>query len=177
MSNPYVGEIELFGFNFAPQGWALCQGQLLSISQNTALFSLLGTQYGGDGRSTFGLPNLQGLVPVGQGQGPGLSSYTVGQTGGTATVTLNSGQIAAHTHTLPASSGHGTPTPSTSVFLGSTGAGIGQHPKIYDSASNAAMSPQASLPSTGGGGPHNNMAPYVSMNFCIALTGVFPPRN
>src|ERR1700761_7227602 len=132
MSQPFLGEIEIFGFNFAPQGWAQCNGQLLSVKQNNALFSLLGTQFGGDGQSTFGLPNLQGQIPVGQGQGPGLSRYTMGETSGTETVTLLLSEMPSHTHTLPVDPGDGRiPAPSPSTVLGATGRGA---PDVYAAA-------------------------------------------
>jgi microcystin-dependent protein len=177
MSEQFVGEIALFGFNFPPKGWAFCQGQLLAISQNTALFSLLGTQYGGDGKSTFALPNLQGNIPNHQGQGPGLSSYVMGQTGGEAAVTLQASQIAAHTHTLPVSSvvaKVNTPTNATVVgaVAGGRGGGAGT---AYGTTTLANMAAQPGN-TAGGNQPHNNMAPYVTLNYCIALTGIFPSR-
>jgi microcystin-dependent protein len=179
MSEPFVGEIEIYAFNFAPKGWAFCQGQLLAISQNTALFSLLGTQYGGDGKSTFGLPNLQGKIPNHFGQGPGLSLYTQGQTGGEATVTLLASQMPAHNHTVNASSSSGhINNPTAATVLGAVGGGIGKSGKAYtaSTASNVNMGTSASN-NAGGGQPHNNMAPYVALNYCIALQGVFPARN
>jgi microcystin-dependent protein len=178
MSEPFVGEIEIFAFNFAPKGWALCQGQLLAISTNTALFSLLGTYYGGDGKSTFGLPNLQGNIPVGMGQGPGLSPYDLGETGGEATVTLLANQLGAHTHTLPVSSvvaKVNTPTNATVVgaVAGGRGGGAGT---AYGTTTLANMAAQPGN-TAGGNQPHNNMAPYVTFSYCIALQGVFPSRN
>jgi microcystin-dependent protein len=177
--DPFLGEIRVTGFNFAPTGWALCQGQLLSISSNTALFSLLGTIYGGDGRTNFALPNLQGTIPIGFGQGAGLSSYTQGQTGGASTVTLTLQQNPTHTHTMQVGSGKGVDTPSATVYLaGEARGGIG----------NAFATPatQSSSPTTmavdeaqtvGGGQPHNNMAPYLALNYIIALQGIFPSRQ
>jgi microcystin-dependent protein len=176
MSDQFVAEIRIFGFNFAPKGWAFCNGQLLPISQNTALFSLLGTMYGGDGKSTFGLPNLQGNVPmhVGQSQGPGLSTHDVGETGGSETVTLLTSEVPTHGHSLNAdgidAADTNVPSPNAS-YAQSTGG------FLYQSTANATLAPQA-LPSYPGGNlPHNNLMPYLTLNFCIALQGVFPPRS
>jgi microcystin-dependent protein len=175
MSSPFLGEIEIFGFNFAPYGWAQCNGQLLPVTQNTALFSLLGTQFGGDGHSTFGLPNLQGQIPVGPGQGPGLSRYTIGETAGAETVTLTVSEIPSHTHTLPVDPGAGrSPAPSPSTVLGATGRGA---PEVYaDAATSGAMMTVSSVGASGGSQPHNNMMPYLTLNYCISLQGVFPVR-
>ncbi len=174
MSQPYVAEIRVFPFNFAPKGWATCNGQLLAISQNTALFSLLGTNYGGDGKSTFGLPNFQGRVAVAAGQSPGTSQYSLGETFGTANVTLIESAMPAHTHQVSAddlalnatqTSPHGN-VPGAPDLINMYGtANAAQH-----------MSPFMLSPS-GGGGPHNNMMPTLTLNFCIALQGVFPPRG
>ena len=174
MSDPFIGEIRLFGFNFAPQGWAQCNGQLLQISQNTALFSILGVTYGGDGRTTFALPNLQGRSALSAGQGPGLSSRVLGQSGGEAAVTLTSGEIPQHTHTAAASTNLGDQA-SPANTLWATGAG-GRGQNFYASGADVAMSSQAIGPA-GGGQPHNNLPPYLALNFCIALQGVFPPRS
>ncbi len=161
--------------NFAPKGWAFCNGQLLPISQNTALFSLLGTIYGGDGRSTFALPNLQGSAPLQAGQGPGLSLRDLGQRGGSTTVTLAQAEMPAHSHTALANA-VGTPvaTPGNNTWA-PPGAGRGL--AIYDPAagSGPAMN-SAALAPAGGSQPHNNMPPYLTLNFIIALQGVFPPR-
>lgn len=175
MADPFVAEIRIFPFNFAPTGWALCNGQLMPISQNTALFSLLGTTYGGDGRSTFALPNLQGSAPMHPGQGPGLSLHDLGETGGSETVTLLQSEIPAHNHTIRANDGDGiSPTPTGNV---ASGPGADRDLFWYkDGASNSVMNPGA-LAITGGGQPHNNMMPYLTVNFCIALQGVFPPRT
>ncbi|WP_158822878.1 phage tail protein [Granulicella sp. S156] len=175
MSSSFVGEIEIFGFNFAPQGWALCAGQLLPISQNTALFSLLGTQYGGDGKSTFGLPNLQGTIPVSQGQGPGLSDYNMGETGGTETVTLTINQIPIHAHNLAASAvGGKIETPSAATVLGVTERGT----EPYAAAPTAGATMNTNIVGTAGGSlPHNNMMPYLTLNYCISLYGIFPARS
>lgn len=175
MSSPFVAEIRMFACNFAPTGWAQCNGQLLPISQNTALFSLLGTFYGGDGKSTFALPNLQGSVPINQGQGPGLSDRFLGESGGSQNITLLVSEIPAHFHAI---NGHtadagDNPTPSPTVVLAKSNNG-----QAYQSTVGAfvPMAPQALAP-TGGGLPHNNMQPYLTVNFCIALQGVFPPRG
>lgn len=176
MSSSFVGEIEIFGFNFAPQGWALCAGQLLPISQNTALFSLLGTQYGGDGKSTFGLPNLQGTIPVSQGQGPGLSLYDMGETGGAEAVTLTLNLIPSHTHTLAASAAtDGVGTPSSGSALGAAKRGGSD---IYATTPTAGATMNTNIVGTvGGSQPHNNMMPYVTLNYCISLYGIFPARS
>jgi microcystin-dependent protein len=173
MSDQYLGEIRNFGFNYAPQGWALCAGQLLAISQNTALFSLLGTNFGGDGRSTFGLPNLQGNMPIGQGQGPSLTNRVIGETGGSATVVLTTQGMPAHTHGVSAvaTGMHGT-SPTNGGGLG--GLGRGASP-VYESTPSSQMAP-ASIQIAGSGNAHNNMMPYLTTNFCIALQGVFPQR-
>src|SRR5208337_1691304 len=176
MANPYVGEIRMAGFNFAPVGWAQCNGQLLPISQNTALFSLLGTFYGGDGKSTFGLPNMQGCAPMHFGSGAGLSQRDIGETGGETAVTLLSSQMPLHPHVAQnaAASTAGTPGP-TDIF---GGGGRGKEP-AYAPASTAntvKMSVRA-VGTAGNNQPHNNMPPYLTVNFIIALQGVFPPRS
>lgn len=174
MSTPFVAEIRIVGFNFAPTGWALCNGQLLPISQNTALFSLLGTSYGGDGKSTFALPNLQGSAPIHQGQGPGLSDRVVGESGGEQSVTLLETEIPAHSHSVRADSGNGNQTsPVNNVWSSLAGR---TPPPLYSNTSNTAMSPQAGG-IAGGSQPHNNMSPYLVLNFIIALQGIFPPRS
>ena len=170
--DPFLGEIRMAGFSFAPKGWALCNGQLLGVSQNSALFSLLGVRYGGDGKTTFGLPNFQGSVPVGAGQGPGLSGYAVGQVGGESTVTLSSSQVAQHSHGFGASAGDGNSQTATNSTL-ATGIGIGDY---------AAPGPLAPLNPNmlspiGSGQAHNNLMPYCTLLFVIALVGVFPARN
>ena len=173
MSDAFVAEIRIFPFNFPPRGWSFCNGQLLPISQNTALFSLLGTTYGGDGKSTFALPNLQGNAPMQPGQGPGLSLRDLGEMSGVDNVTLLASEIPVHTHALRASSDAGdlfAPSASTSL-AGSTGASAYQP----SNASAVQMAPQA-LPPAGGSLPHNNMQPYLTLNFCIARQGIFPQR-
>ena len=172
MSDQFVAEIRIFGFNFAPNGWALCDGQLLPISQNTALFSLLGTQYGGDGKSTFALPNLQGSAAIQQGQGNGLSERFVGETGGSQTVTLNASEMPLHAHTLSASILPADSPNPTGAYTAAPG-----NDNLY--AAPNGVQPMASqcLPAAGGSQPHNNMQPYLTMNFCIAMQGIFPPRS
>ncbi len=180
MSDQFVGEIRCFGFNFAPIGWALCNGQLMPISQNTALFSLLGTFYGGDGRSTYALPNLQGCVPIGIGQGPGLSNFVQGETGGEASVTILGSEMPAHSHTFSGtSSSANDKRPKTgAAFATSTKAGPLSPGDNYYAAPGVLTALDAATvqPLVGGGQPHNNLQPYLTVNFCIALQGVFPPR-
>jgi len=171
VSDQYLGEIRMFGFNFAPQGWAFCNGQILPISQNTALFSLLGTTYGGNGTSTFGLPNLQGRVAIHQGQGLGLSPYDLGQVGGTETVTLTQNQMPQHNHSVNASS-----APGTGGRPG--GAVLARAPDDVYAASSDGTTMLANMVGTAGGSqPHSNIQPYVVVTFCIALQGIFPSRN
>lgn len=171
--DPFLGEIRIFTGNFPPKGWAFCNGQLMSISQNTALFSLLGTFYGGDGKSTFALPNLQGSVPLGQGQGPGLTDRVLGETGGAATVTLLTTEMPAHTHTVNAVAepGDGT-SPSNDLWAAS----VLRDRQYATGSPTATMSPTA-INVAGGSQPHNNMQPYLGLNFIIALQGVFPQRG
>jgi len=176
MSDPFLAEIRVFPFNFAPLGWALCNGQLLPISQNTALFSLLGTTYGGDGRSTFALPNLQGSAPLGYGQGPGLSPYDLGETGGSETVTLNGTQLPQHTHSVVANNTAGGSNSPANNFFGQSQARAKSAGYVSSGTLSVSMSPQA-VASAGGGQPHNNMPPYLCLNFCIAMQGIFPSRS
>jgi microcystin-dependent protein len=175
MADPFVAEIRIFPFNFAPKGWAMCDGQLMPISQNTALFSLLGTTYGGDGKSTFALPNIQGRAAMHPGQGPGLSLHDLGEAGGSESVTLLTNEIPAHSHAISTSQGDGTErTPGVAGGqLLATGVGISQYqtPGALTSLSANAVT------QTGGSQPHNNMQPYLTFNFNIALQGVFPPRT
>jgi microcystin-dependent protein len=172
MSDQFLAEIRIFPFNFAPRGWAQCNGQILSISQNTALFSLLGTNYGGNGTSNFGLPNFQGNAPIHQGQGTGLSPYAVGETGGTPTVTLLGNQAPGHSHTFS-----GDPTAKKEVTGIANAAPAGaQNPAYSTAAPNTPMSPTMLVPA-GGGLPHDNMQPYLTLNFCIATGGIYPPRG
>jgi microcystin-dependent protein len=176
MSDPFVAEIRIFSFNFAPVGWAACDGQVLPISQNTALFSLIGTYYGGNGTSNFALPNLQGAAPMFYGQAPGLSQYSLGQSAGSPAVTLPEAELPSHTHALQAYVGRGTneKTPGPQAVLASS-----QGNYVYDSATNpptSPMSPQM-ITAAGGGQAHNNMMPYLTLGFYIALQGIFPPRS
>ncbi len=170
MADPFVAEIRMFPFNFAPQGWAFCDGQLLPISQNTALFSLLGTIYGGNGLSTFALPNLQGRAAMLHGQGPGLSLRDQGEEGGTETVTLLESEIPSHSHTL-----RGSLEDNDSTLPG--GQSYGNLSVLYHPGpANTNLAAQALSP-VGGGLPHSNMMPYLTLNFCIALQGIYPPRS
>jgi len=175
MSDPFLAEIRMFCGNFAPVGWATCDGQLLPISQSTALFSLLGTQYGGDGRTTFALPNLQARAPLGQGQGPGLSSYVVGQDVGEATVTLLASELPVHTHTANGRAADGThPSPAANMW---GQARVGRvNDLMYGTPATTTMSGGA-LATVGGGQPHNNRPPYLTVLFIIALQGIYPPRG
>jgi microcystin-dependent protein len=176
MSDPFVAEIRIFAGNFAPLGWAECNGQIMSISQNTALFSLLGTTYGGDGKSTFALPNLQGCAPMQQGQGPGLSLRDLGETGGEQAVTLLQSEIPAHPHTVQATAGGGGSSVPTNNAWASGAKGLGDLYSPSNTQTNVQMSPLAVSPS-GGSLPHNNMMPYLGVTFIIALQGVYPPRS
>lgn len=167
MAEPFLGEIRLFAGNFAPKGWAFCDGQLLPISQNTALFSILGTTYGGNGQTTFALPDLRGREPIHAGQGPGLQSYTLGESAGEEAVTLNVNQLPAHTHAQPATNAdEGTNKPGSAVpAKGGVYAG---------SSDGTTMSPTTV---SGGSQPHDNRSPYLTVSFIIALQGIFPSRN
>jgi len=171
MSDPFVAEIRLFAGNFAPTGWALCNGQLMPISQNTALFSLLGTFYGGDGKSTFALPNLQGSSPLGQGQGPGLSEYFLGQTGGVSAVTLLQSEMPFHSHQL-----QGATDDVNSLSPIGAMPGAAESAGLYRTGANATMAATAQFVQ-GGSLPHNNRQPYLGLTFIIALQGVYPPRS
>jgi len=174
MSDPFVAEIRIVGFNFAPTGWAFCNGQIMSISQNTALFSLLGTTYGGDGKTTFALPNLQGRSPVHQGQGAGLSERDLGESGGSPSVTLIESQLPAHAHSVGAAAGGGNQvSPTGRVWSSLPGR---TPPLLFAATPNTTMSPQA-FATAGGSQPHNNMSPYLVLNFIIALQGIYPPRS
>ncbi len=174
MSSPFVAEIRIAGFNFAPRGWAFCNGQILPLSQNTALFSLLGTTYGGNGASNFALPNLQGSAPMFWGQGPGLSLYDIGEQSGAETVTLLQTEMPAHNHTLSARPTGAVPPQASPVGLAQ--ARTNSRPYNPTAVSNSPMNPLM-LGATGSTLPHNNMMPYLTMNFIIALQGIFPPRS
>jgi microcystin-dependent protein len=171
MPQPFVGEIRIFAGDFAPTGWALCNGQLLSIGQNTALFSLIGTAFGGNGVSTFALPNLQGRVPLGSGQGPGLTDRARGNVLGEEAHALNGPEMAAHTHTLGASSANGNSDAVAGNVMARSPAAIPQFHVTADATLHS-----ATVGATGGGQPHNNMQPYLTLNFIIALQGQFPPQ-
>ncbi|ADB51026.1 phage tail protein [Conexibacter woesei] len=174
MTDPFVAEIRIFGFNFPPRGWAFCDGQLMPISQNTALFSLLGTFYGGDGASTFALPDLQGQAAVGSGQGQGLSDYYLGQQAGSESVSLIESEIPNHSHTAQASSAPAElQAPANDRALARSSGGFAY--RSDPSAGLVQMDPQALAP-VGSDFPHNNMPPVLTLNFCIALQGVFPQR-
>jgi len=174
MADPFVAEIRIFPFNFAPKGWAWCNGQILPISQNTALFSLLGTTYGGDGKSTFALPNLEGNAPMHPGQGPGLSLHDLGETGGSQTVSLLESEIPSHSHQVFA--GPVQFAGNTNIAVGNAFAKSGQG-NAYTAAANLVMMASAALPPAGGDQPHNNMQPFLTFYFNIALQGVYPPRT
>ena len=174
MSEPFIAEIIMFGGNFAPRGWALCDGQLLGISSNTALFSILGTTYGGYGRTTFGLPDLRGRVPMHPGNGPGLTSRRLGEKSGVENVTLNETQIPSHTHTAKCNDAPGTKNTAPGSIL-SNDAGV-SWAAYNEGAANADMKTDA-IANTGGSQPHTNVQPFQCVNFIIALVGVFPSRN
>jgi len=182
--DPFVAEIRIFPFNFPPKGWAFCDGQLLPLSQNTALFSLLGTTYGGNGKSNFALPNMQGNAPMHPGQGPGLSLHDLGETGGSDTVSLLESEIPSHSHALMATTADataGTPAPTLALasgnfsFAGNSGA-VATYSTVTAATNKVLMNGNAIAPA-GGDQPHNNLMPYLTLNFCIALQGVFPPRT
>jgi microcystin-dependent protein len=178
---PFIGQVSLFGCNFAPQGWAMCQGQLLAIAQNTALFSLLGTNFGGDGVSTFALPDLRSRAPIGFGQGQGLSNYAIGESGGAETVAIDSSSYPTHSHPLFSAA-----SPATENAPGGSIEAEGQIVERRDTVNLAlysptgtatTLAPAAFTAATGGGQPHNNLQPYLALNFCIALQGIFPTQS
>ena len=174
MSNPFLAEIRIFPFNFPPKGWAFCDGQILPLSQNTALFSLLGTTYGGDGKSNFALPNMQGNAPMHPGQGPGLSLHDLGETGGSDTITLLESEIPSHSHSVMTFAGQATAaTPAPTLGLARS------HGLNAYSTTTTGLNPMAdqTVAPAGGDQPHNNLMPYLTLSFCIALQGVYPPRT
>jgi microcystin-dependent protein len=168
MSSPFVGECRLVGFNFAPNGWMLCQGQLLPISEYETLFVLIGTTYGGDGQQTFGLPDLRGRMPIDMGTGPGGVNFTIGQNGGVESVTLSVNQIPAHSHALLASSDNGSSNLSQNSVLSASPT------KLYVATSATKVMNNAAITPAGGSQPHDNLQPYLTLSWCISLFGVFP---
>ena len=173
MATPFVGQIMMVGFNFAPRGWVFCSGQLLPISQFDVLFALIGTTYGGDGQNTFAAPDLRGRIPIHQGQGAGLSNYVIGQLSGVENVTLATSQTPLHTHTLNATAAAATAINPSNLLLANTSG-----PNLYLEDTPTAPLNAASIGSSGGGSqPHENMQPYICVNFCIAVEGIFPSRN
>lgn len=176
MGDAFLGEIRIFGFNFAPTGWAQCNGQLLPLSQNTALFALLGTFYGGDGKSTFALPDLQGRAPMHEGQGQGLSLRVIGEQSGSETVTLLQSEIPAHTHGPAKCSSNAADQLSPAGNVWAVGGGRRAVVNMYTATPNDTVMSFQALAVAGGDQPHNNLPPYLTLNFCIALQGAFPPR-
>ena len=174
MSEPFVAEIRIFAGNFAPRGWAFCNGQLLPVSQNTSLFSLIGTTYGGDGRTTTALPNLKGRAPMHPGRGPGLTARRLGQRGGTETVTLSEAQMPAHSHTLRGYDRRGNSAVPTNQFFAEGRDGI---PYNSSTTSNLVSTASNTLQNSGGSQAHNNLQPFLTMNYIIALVGLYPSRG
>ena len=175
MGDPFLGEIRAFGFNFPPRGWAFCNGQIMSIAQNQALFSLLGTTYGGNGQTTYALPDLRGRVALSSGQEPGLSNYALGQTSGEASHTLIATEMPTHSHSLVGSSAAANTTTATNNLLGDVASPAAAYGPPTD-PSRTALAPN-SIGATGGNQPHENRQPYLGLNFSIALQGIFPSRN
>jgi microcystin-dependent protein len=174
MAEPFLAQINIFPYNFAPKGFAFCDGQILAISQNTALFSLLGTNFGGNGTSNFALPNFQGLVPIHVGQGNGLSPYVIGETGGTPNVTLAVAELPSHNHPVGCETAGGVDSPANAVW----GSGARGKPPAYSaSGTPSAVLSNSALSTAGSSIPHNNMSPFLTLSFCIALIGIFPARN
>ena len=174
MSEPFLAQVQIFPYNFAPRGWAFCNGQLLPIAQNTALFALIGTIYGGDGRTTFGLPNLKGRAVVHPGNGPGLSPVALGQRGGVEDVTLSEAQMASHNHDLMATTLTANSKAATGRILARS---VGAAAYQTNTTANLVQMNALALQDTGGGGDHNNLQPFLTLNFCIALQGIFPSRS
>ena len=173
MSEPFTAEIRIFAGNFAPRGWAFCNGQLLPIAQNTALFSLIGTTYGGDGRTTTALPDLKGRAPMHPGRGPGLTSRRLGQRGGSEMISLTEAQMPNHTHTMRASNENG----EQGTFQSQARLARSRGGALYQSNTSANLVDMAPLPNTGGSQPHNNLQPFLTMTFIIALVGLYPSRG
>lgn len=174
MSEPFIAEVRIFAGNFAPRNWAFCNGQLLPISQNTALFSLIGTTYGGDGHTTMALPNLQGRAPMHPGRGPGLTARRLGERGGSETITLSEAQMPNHTHTMRASTAlAASRDPEGAALARSRGAAAYQDQTSQNLTSMASQT----LQNSGGSQPHNNMQPFLTLNFIIALAGLYPSRD
>jgi microcystin-dependent protein len=176
MPDPFLGEIRIFAFDFAPSGWAMCNGQLIPISQNTALFSLIGITYGGDGQNNFALPNLQGRFPIHVGQGPGQGSYAQGQEGGSETVELQINEMPTHNHQVACLNGDPTSGRPSGKFLGNLSVPSDGNAMLYATTSDTLMA-STSITDTGGSEPHENIPPYLALNFCIALQGTTPTTN
>lgn len=172
MGTPYIGEIRMFGGNFAPAGWAFCDGQLLPIADNDALFTLIGTTYGGDGLTTFALPDLRGRIPVHQGTGPGLSTRVIGESGGVENVTLTLNQLPVHSHAPRATTNPGGAGPSGAIWAKAAN-------EVYDDETLSDLVPMLNtlVQVTGGGRPHDNMAPFLAVSFIISLYGIFPSQS
>ena len=175
MAEPFLGEMKINGFNFAPKGWATCDGQILPITQNSALFSLLGTYYGGNGTSTFALPDFRGRTPMHWGQGSGLSGYSIGENGGAEAVSILVGQMPSHTHTLGGASSAGAVINPSGAMYATAPAGA----TVYGAAQgqSTSLAPGTIGTSAGGSVPHQNMQPFLTLNFCIALAGIYPSRS
>jgi len=176
-SSPFVGQIMMFAGNFAPRGWALCNGQLISIAQNDVLFALIGTIYGGDGQSTFALPDMRGRVPIHQGTGTGLSGYVIGQLGGAESVTLNTTQLPAHSHAITATPGASDGPATATDPAGRVFAIRNDGANAYADTATGVMGGSEALAAQGGGLAHDNMQPFLGVSFVIALEGIFPSRN
>jgi microcystin-dependent protein len=179
MATPFVAQVQMFAFNFAPKGWAFCAGQLLPLSQNTALFSLLGTTYGGDGKSTFALPDMQGNAAISAGQGPGLSLYDLGETTGSQNVTLLTSEMPSHNHGFVATTNTGNTQTAQGgqLAVAAQGSKAGSISAYYLSTNTSNTQMTAAIGLSGSSFPHNNMQPYLTLNFCIALQGIYPPRT
>ncbi len=175
MATPFIGQIAIFGFNFTPRNWAACNGQLLAISQNTALFSILGTTYGGNGQTNFALPDMRGRVPIHAGTGAGLPTRTLGERAGLENVTITSSTMPSHTHSLLGTTATSTRRLPAGKTLGTDSASIADY-YAAPGTNMTALAP-ASVTNAGSGQPHNNMQPYLVVNICIALFGIFPSRN